>query len=59
LSKDVPPAVKNGAWPRIEIDRFVLAKLEAAGLKPSPEADRTTLIRRVTLDLIPDHAIEQ
>ena len=45
------PAVQDRSWPRSPIDYFVLAKLEAAGLKPSPEADRTTLIRRVTLDL--------
>ncbi len=38
-------------WARTDIDRFVLAKLEAKGLKPSPEADRRTLIRRATLDL--------
>lgn len=46
-----PPTVKNGSWPRNDIDRFILAKLEAAGLQPSPEADHATLIRRVTLDL--------
>ena len=45
------PATQNSSWPRNEIDRFVLAKLEAAGLPPSPEADRTTLIRRLSLDL--------
>ncbi len=45
------PDVKNAAWPRNEIDRFVLASLEANGLSPAPEADRRTLIRRVTLDL--------
>lgn len=45
------PAVKKADWTRNEIDRFVLAKLEAKGLQPSPEADRATLIRRVTLDL--------
>ena len=46
-----PPKVSNTAWPRNPIDRFVLARLEREGLKPSPEADRTTLLRRVTLDL--------
>ncbi len=46
------PAVKNAAWARNDVDRFILASLEAKGLKPSPEADRRTLIRRVTLDLI-------
>ena len=45
------PPVKNTAWPRNAIDRFILARLEAEGLKPSAEADRTTLIRRLTLDL--------
>jgi hypothetical protein len=45
------PAVRNGAWARNPIDRFVLARLERDGLGPSPEADRTTLIRRLTLDL--------
>lgn len=48
----VPPAVKNEAWPRNPIDRFVLARLEKEGLRPSPEADRRTLIRRLSLDLI-------
>ena len=47
-----PPAVKDAAWVRNPIDNFVLAKLEKEGLKPSPEADKTTLIRRVYLDLI-------
>ena len=46
-----PPAVKLSSWVRNPIDAFVLARLEAEGLAPSPEADRTTLIRRVTLDL--------
>ncbi|MCC6491708.1 MAG: PSD1 domain-containing protein [Pirellulales bacterium] len=46
------PEVVDGAWPRNEIDRFVLARLEAEGLNPSPEADRRTLIRRLSLDLL-------
>jgi hypothetical protein len=46
------PLVKDTAWPRTLVDYFVLAKLEAAGLFPSPHADRRTLIRRVTFDLI-------
>ncbi|MBI3836703.1 MAG: PSD1 domain-containing protein [Planctomycetia bacterium] len=45
------PAVKNGAWVRNEIDAFVLAKLESQNIEPSPEADRPTLIRRLSLDL--------
>src|SRR5262245_193408 len=43
--------VRDASWPRNAIDRFVLARLEAEGLRPSPEADRHTLIRRVSLDL--------
>jgi hypothetical protein len=46
------PAVKDVRWPRNSVDRFVLAKLEANGLTPSPAADRRTLIRRATFDLI-------
>ena len=45
------PTVKDASWPRNPIDDFVLAKLETEGLAPSPEADKATLIRRVTLDL--------
>ncbi|MCX7420806.1 MAG: PSD1 and planctomycete cytochrome C domain-containing protein [Planctomycetia bacterium] len=47
-----PPAVRDVAWPRRAIDHFVLAQLEASGLKPVAEADRRTLIRRATFDLI-------
>ena len=47
-----PPSVADTNWPRSPIDRFILARLEAAGLHPAPPADRRTLIRRVTLDLI-------
>ncbi|MCB9876810.1 MAG: PSD1 domain-containing protein [Planctomycetes bacterium] len=45
------PAVRDAAWPRGAIDRFVLARLEREGLAPNPAADRRTLLRRVTLDL--------
>jgi hypothetical protein len=45
------PKVKRTEWVRNPIDAFVLAKLEAAGLSPSPEADKTTLIRRLALNL--------
>jgi hypothetical protein len=45
------PAVKDRAWPRNGIDHFVLARLERMGLKPTPEADRYVLLRRVSLDL--------
>ena len=45
------PMVKDRAWPKNPIDHFILARLEREGLKPSPEADRTTLLRRVSFDL--------
>jgi hypothetical protein len=45
------PQVKNTAWPRGDVDRFVLAKLEASKLAPVAEADRLTLIRRLRFDL--------
>ena len=45
------PAVKNESWVRNAIDRFVLARLEAAGLEPAPEASRQALARRAALDL--------
>jgi hypothetical protein len=44
------PAVQHKAWVRTPIDAFVLAKLEAKGIAPSPDADRATFIRRATLD---------
>jgi hypothetical protein len=46
------PAVQGAAWPRNPIDQFLLARLEREGLRPSPEADRPTLIRRLSLDLL-------
>jgi hypothetical protein len=45
------PAVSKPAWARTPIDRFVLARLDREQLAPAPEADRATLLRRVTLDL--------
>lgn len=45
------PSVKNSQWCRNPIDNFVAHRLEAAGLQPSPEADRRTIARRVSLDL--------
>jgi hypothetical protein len=45
------PAVRDAAWAKNDIDRFILARLEAEGLQPSPEADRRAWIRRATFDL--------
>src|SRR5687767_8052052 len=45
------PAVKNAAWVKSPIDRFILARLEEKGLQPAPPADKATLLRRVTFDL--------
>ena len=45
------PAVRDAAWVKTGIDRFILAKLDAAGLQPAPPADRRTLIRRASFDL--------
>jgi hypothetical protein len=45
------PEVKNRKWVRNEIDRFILARLEKENVRPSSEADRYTLIRRLSLDL--------
>ena len=46
-----PPTVGNAAWTRNAIDNFVLARLEKEGLEPAPEADKITLLRRVSFDL--------
>jgi mono/diheme cytochrome c family protein len=52
LKEPAIPAVKEKSWAKTDIDHFVLAKLEAKGMKPVAAADRRALIRRVTLDLI-------
>ncbi|MFM9068632.1 MAG: DUF1549 domain-containing protein, partial [Planctomycetota bacterium] len=49
--RPAPPTVKNEAWVRSDLDRFVLATLESQGLTPAPEADLRTLARRASLDL--------
>ncbi len=46
------PKLDRGSWPTSEIDRFVLARLEAAGLAPAPEADRRTLVRRAYFSVL-------
>ena len=52
VHKPEPPAVRDTAWVSTPIDRFVLSKLETAGLSPAARADRRTLIRRATFDLL-------
>ncbi len=52
LKKAAPPAVKQANWTRNPIDAFILAELEKMQLAPSPEADKRTLIRRITFDLL-------
>ena len=49
--RPVEPAVSNNDWAKTPIDKFVLAKLDKEGLKPSPEAEKASLLRRVTFDL--------
>jgi mono/diheme cytochrome c family protein len=50
-TRPTPPPVANAAWVRNAVDAFVLARLEKAGLRPAEEADKYTLLRRVSLDL--------
>ena len=52
VTSSEPPAVRDQAWPRTWLDRFILAGLEAKGLRPAPPADRRTLIRRLTFNLL-------
>ena len=49
--RPAPPAVNDAGWPRTPVDSFIRSRLDAAGLTPSPPADRRTLIRRATIDL--------
>ena len=51
LSRPPLPAVEDELWPRNEIDRFVLSRLEKEGIEPSPETSKETLLRRLSLDL--------
>ena len=52
IANPAPPVVKNKAWVKNDIDRFVLAKLEANGMTANDSADKRTLIRRAYYDLI-------
>jgi hypothetical protein len=51
LSRPTPPAVTRPDWPRNDVDRFILARLEKEGLPPAPETDRARWLRRVCFDL--------
>jgi hypothetical protein len=51
VKEQTPPAVRDQSWAKNAIDRFVLAKLESKGLRPSPPADKATLLRRASFDL--------
>jgi hypothetical protein len=50
VKRSLPPSVRQKAWVRTPIDAYILTALETKGITPSPDADRATLIRRVTLD---------
>src|SRR5947208_8539478 len=52
ITRPRPPEVKNRNWPKTEIDRFILSRLEQEGATPAPAADPRTLIRRMSFDLI-------
>jgi hypothetical protein len=50
--KNTPPAIKDASWPRSDVDRFVLAKLEQSELKPAADAEPWKVLRRLTFDLV-------
>ena len=50
--KPTAPSVQDGQWARVELDRFIQAKLETEGLKPNPQAEKRILLRRAYLDLL-------
>ncbi len=52
LTHPVPPKTKDADWPRHDLDKFILSKLEEAGLRPAAEAERVAWLRRVSFDLI-------
>jgi hypothetical protein len=52
IEDSAPPAVQDSSWPRSDLDRFILHRLETAGLRPAAPADKATLLRRVYFDLI-------
>jgi hypothetical protein len=52
ITDPTPPSIHNKSWPQTSVDAFILARLEDAGLPPSPAANKRTLIRRATFDLI-------
>jgi hypothetical protein len=52
VSQPSPPAVVQTSWPRVDLDRFILSRLEAEAVSPSVEADKITLLRRVHFDLL-------
>ena len=51
VTRPTLPTVRDATWARDDLDRFILARLDAAGLKPNPGADRPTLIRRAAFAL--------
>ncbi len=52
VQNPLPPEVRHTDWPRTRVDQFILAQLEARGLAPSPPADKRTLLRRLSFDLV-------